>query len=136
MYGTKADNLIKLRDAGIRVPGFTVVRFEEVVDTDRLEGSDVRGALKREWEKKLGLSPSKVYAVRSSCNLEDGDASSFAGQFDTFLNVKEKDVEEKVISCIESLYKDNVKSYMRKKGIDESGVKMNVIVQEMVEDNR
>lgn len=133
MYGTKADNLIKLRDAGIRVPGFTVVRFEEVVDTDRLEGSDVRGALKREWEKTLNLSPFKVYAVRSSCNLEDGDASSFAGQFDTFLNVKEKDVKEKVISCIESLYKDSVKSYMRKKGIDESGVKMNVIVQEMVE---
>ncbi|MCR5637779.1 MAG: phosphoenolpyruvate synthase [Lachnospiraceae bacterium] len=133
MYGAKADNLIKLRDAGIRVPGFTVVRFEEVVDTDRLEAEDVRGALKSGWKEKLSLSPSKAYAVRSSCNLEDSGSSSFAGQFDTFLNVKAVDVEEKVISCIKSLYKDSVKDYMKEKDIKESSVKMNVIVQEMVE---
>ena len=29
MYGNKIDNLIKMRDAGINVPAFTVVPFEE-----------------------------------------------------------------------------------------------------------
>ena len=34
MYGSKIDNLIKLRDNGFNVPAFTVVPYEDAVKDD------------------------------------------------------------------------------------------------------
>ncbi len=120
MYGSKADNLIKLRDAGISVPAFEVIRLDGKTDTD------------------AGLSfisskNTKAYAVRSSCNLEDGSDQSFAGQFATYLNVKPEEVYDKVMLCRDSMYADNVKKYMEYHHLSSDDLKMCVIVQDMVE---
>ena len=36
----------------------------------------------------------KKYAVRSSANIEDGTVNSFAGQFDTYLNVSKEQINK------------------------------------------
>lgn len=120
MYGSKADNLIKLKDAGISVPPFTIISFDENEDVS---------------EKLTFVSSGNAqgYAVRSSCNLEDGADSSFAGQFDTYLNVRPEDVPEKIKLCRDSMYSGNVKKYMEYHQLSDKDLKMCVIVQEMAE---
>ncbi len=118
MYGTKTDNLIKLRENGFNVPAFTVIPYDDAVRDD----------LKAELP-----SSAEKFAVRSSANIEDGMSESFAGQFDTYLNVSREDVPSKVKLIVDSLNNDNVKDYIANRKIDAEDVKMNVIVQDMVD---
>ena len=110
----KDKNLIKLREYGFNVPEFEIIEWE-----DR--------------NKKIDLSKYKgKYAIRSSSNLEDSSDNSFAGLFDTYLNVDSKDIESKVKECFNSINNKNVKEYITNKNIDISDIKMNVIIQKMV----
>ena len=110
----KDKNLIKLREYGFNVPEFEIIEWE-----DR--------------NKKIDLSKYKgKYAIRSSSNLEDSSDNSFAGLFDTYLNVDSKDIESKIKECFNSINNKNVKEYITNKNIDISDVKMNVIIQKMV----
>ncbi len=74
----------------------------------------------------------KLYAVRSSGTMEDLGGFSFAGQYDTTLNVEKKDIPQKVMDCYRSMFSETVLSYLVDRGIDYDGYKMCVIVQEMV----
>lgn len=120
MYGSKADNLIKLRDAGINIPAFTIISARD----------DVEPSEKLTFVSEGSAS---LYAVRSSCNLEDSADSSFAGQFDTYLNVRPEDVPSKIKLCRESMYSDNVKKYMEYHHLSDEDLKMCVIIQEMAD---
>ena len=72
-------------------------------------------------------------AVRSSSTAEDLDDSSFAGQQETFLNVRYIDnLLLYIKKCYASLYSDRVISYRIFKGYDNSNVKMGVCIQKMV----
>ncbi len=156
MYGNKIDNLIKMREAGIRVPDFQIIRFEDVIDLNRYEHiwesqPDGRptecGKLRKRFktcvrddyrEKVEDLTGRKTgtFAVRSSCNLEDGEDSSFAGQFDTFLNVGHEEIAEKVLLCMESMFQENVLCYMEHHHIPFHSLRMCVLVQDMVDADR
>ena len=78
------------------------------------------------------LSESKLYAVRSSGTKEDLDNYSFAGQYQTFLNVKKEDVLNKIIGCYKSMFSEVILSYFINNNISTDCLKMSVIVQEMV----
>ena len=73
------------------------------------------------------------FSVRSSTDNEDGENTSFAGQFDTYLNVSYKDISKYVLNCCKSLNKVNVLKYCGEQGISIEDLKMNVIIQEMIE---
>lgn len=111
----KRKNLEILRQHKFNVPKFDVVTWE-----DR--------------DKEIDITNFKgKYAVRSSSYLEDGENDSFAGQFDTFLNVKSNNINRKVKQCFDSINKNNVKDYLKKKKIKAKNFKMDVIIQEMVD---
>ena len=78
------------------------------------------------------LSSGRKYAVRSSANLEDSAAVSFAGGFNTELNVDPGDVLEAVQNCFTSISGRNIDEYIEKTCSDKSALQMNVVVQEMV----
>ena len=78
------------------------------------------------------LSESKLYAVRSSGTKEDLDNYSFAGQYQTFLNIKKDDVLNKIIGCYKSMFSEVILSYFVNNNISTDYLKMSVIVQEMV----
>ncbi|MEM5811852.1 MAG: phosphoenolpyruvate synthase [Candidatus Aenigmatarchaeota archaeon] len=71
-------------------------------------------------------------AVRSSATAEDLPDASFAGQQETYLNVTEKDLLEKVKFCFASLFTDRAIFYRQEKGFDHFKVKLSVGVQKMV----
>jgi len=72
-------------------------------------------------------------AVRSSATAEDLPDASFAGQQETYLNVRgEEALLEKVRDCFASLFTNRAISYRTDKGFDHFSVYLSVGVQKMV----
>ena len=72
-------------------------------------------------------------AIRSSAIAEDLPNASFAGQQDTYLNIKgESDVLLSVKRCFASLFNSRAISYRKTHNIQLSDVKISVAVQKMV----
>jgi pyruvate,water dikinase len=72
--------------------------------------------------------------VRSSATAEDLPFASFAGQQDTYLNIVGVEaVLDAVRRCWASLWTDRAVSYRESLGLDQSSVKLAVVVQRMVE---
>ncbi len=75
----------------------------------------------------------KAYAVRSSATAEDLPTASFAGQQETYLNVKGADqLLQAVRKCWSSLFTDRAIIYRIKNGLDHRLVYLSVVVQQMV----
>ncbi|WP_256392428.1 phosphoenolpyruvate synthase [Natronoarchaeum rubrum] len=83
---------------------------------------------------ELGDDP--FVAVRSSATAEDLPDASFAGQQETFLNVTEADLLERVRECWASLFTRRAIYYRQKQGFDHSIVDIAVVVQRMVDADR
>ena len=79
------------------------------------------------------LEGEPALAVRSSANAEDLPGLSFAGQQETYLNVRGADaVVAAVKKCWSSLWTPQAISYRHQNGIDQGSVAMAVVVQIMV----
>lgn len=78
-------------------------------------------------------SNDESYAIRSSATAEDLPHASFAGQLDTYLNIRGKDeVIRHIIKCWASLFTDRAVTYRIQNGFDHRKVLLSVIVQKMV----
>ncbi|MBE0424013.1 MAG: phosphoenolpyruvate synthase [Lutibacter sp.] len=76
-------------------------------------------------------------AVRSSATAEDLPEASFAGQHDTFLNIKgEKHLLEAIKNCFASLYTNRAIKYREDKGFEHHGIAISVGVQKMVRSDK
>ena len=85
----------------------------------------------QELEKQISGSTS--YAVRSSATAEDLPDASFAGQQETFLNIRGvENVLEAVRHVFASLYNDRAISYRAHHGFDHGSVALSAAVQQMV----
>ncbi len=86
----------------------------------------------RELSRRAGVSDVEV-AVRSSATAEDLPDASFAGQQETFLNIKgEKALIDACRRCYASLFTDRAISYRKAKGFDHMKVALSIGVQQMV----
>ena len=85
-----------------------------------------------EFNSRLALKDMFV-AVRSSATAEDLVDASFAGQQETYLNVKSADdLIEKVVKCWSSLFTPRAIFYRNEKGFPHEKVFISVGVQKMV----
>ncbi|RLM52470.1 phosphoenolpyruvate synthase [Halorubrum sp. Atlit-28R] len=91
---------------------------EEILDRYRAMGEDGEEAF---------------VAVRSSATAEDLPDSSFAGQQETFLNVREEDLLRRVKECWASLFTQRAIYYRQQRGFPHSEVDIAVVVQRMVD---
>lgn len=119
--GNKAAALGVLRQAGFNVPPGLVIPAAPGGATPR-----VLSRLPAEVADRLGPGP---WAVRSSSTVEDGERASFAGQFETVLNVEAGDLVEAVIACFRSARSERVEAY---RGQRSAGA-MAVLVQPMID---
>ncbi|HEY9734382.1 MAG TPA: phosphoenolpyruvate synthase [Drouetiella sp.] len=72
-------------------------------------------------------------AVRSSATAEDLPDASFAGQQESFLNIRgEKALLEACLNCFASLFTDRAISYRKDKGFGQLDVKLSIGVQKMI----
>lgn len=72
------------------------------------------------------------FAVRSSAVGEDGEALSFAGQFDTVLNVEAADLADAVCRCWASAFSERALEYRRRAHALGDALRVGVIVQRMI----
>ncbi len=159
--GNKAASLIELRKEGFPVPdGFVIDKdtYLEIIRTNQIEdaintllrqltienltttskaicslfeGLTIPSSIKEEIYGKL--SADKSYAVRSSGTKEDMETHSFAGQYETFLNVTAESVIDKMLLCYQSMFSEVILSYFLNNHISFSNMAMSVIVQEMAD---
>src|SRR5215217_2155630 len=112
--------------------------FEEVAEGIRALFSggkvpeEMAGEIRVAYQE-LGEDGETPVAVRSSATAEDLPGMSFAGQQETYLNVRgEEEVLEGVRRCWASLWTARAIGYRLKMGIDQRSVSMGVAVQILV----
>jgi pyruvate,water dikinase len=103
--------------------------IRSVIENFRME-SDIHNEITRVLSIYGG---NEAYAIRSSATAEDLPYASFAGQQDTYLNIRGKDeVIKHIIKCWASLFTDRAVTYRIQNGFDHSKVLLSVVVQKMV----
>ena len=105
-----------------------------------IKSEDLPKNLVLEINNKIKNLPEGYFAVRSSSVAEDLPDASFAGQLDSYLNVKKDDILEKVIDCWASYWNDHVVKYRHDSSIGHLNTGMAVagiavVVQKMVNAN-
>jgi pyruvate,water dikinase len=76
-------------------------------------------------------------AVRSSATTEDLEGASFAGQQETYLNVKgNKDLLLSIKKCFASLFTSRATYYRNKKGFNKVKASLAVVIQKMIDSEK
>jgi phosphohistidine swiveling domain-containing protein len=101
---------------------------EEIVSSHPV-GAVLRDSILEAY-RRMG---SPAVAVRSSATAEDLDSASFAGQHDSFLNVRgERDLIQAIRRCWVSLWSERALRYRHERTLPHFLVRMAVVVQQMV----
>jgi pyruvate,water dikinase len=148
--GGKGASLARMAADGLQVPpGFVVpsTALEERVDVERLRALARSGDHERAQALVLeARAPAAVgtayarlggeVAVRSSACAEDSETASFAGQQETYLNVRgAAEVARRVVDCWASFFSERALFYRSRKG-SLGDLRMAVLVQKMVEPDK
>jgi len=161
--GGKALGLHELKDLGIKVPGWATITasmFKKICASDNqmiqllvqenIEPKEkaglIRGHLKNitldnryqktlsEVWNKISKGGKKPVAVRSSSADEDSKVLSFAGQMDSFLNIRDfQGFLNAVRNCWASLFGERAVLYRIQNKIDPWGSQIALVVQQMIE---
>jgi len=160
--GSKALRLSELRRAGLKVPPAFVVTtdaYRAFVDANELwEAADwverfdkaempsdvVDAIVEAYWALRDQISPLSgeersaradhlPLAVRSSATAEDLAQASFAGQYETYLNLTSLDqILNGVKACWRSLWSERAQAYYQQNGLSPSQIAMGVLVQQQI----
>ena len=130
--GGKAASLSRLAASHPVPPGFAI----PAVPTDTHDAiNGLAAAIElayRDLAKRCG-SPDPAVAVRSSALDEDGSDASFAGQHDTYLNIRGVDLLiDAVRRCVSSASTEAALAYRTRRGLPVDDVRMAVLVQRLV----
>jgi hypothetical protein len=124
--GNKSINQLRLWQLGYHIPDTVVLDFSVCEAFKRQAAADLRDLYDQVIADRLGPS----LAVRCSSNLEDGDDQSFAGVFDTYLDVPNQldEIQEKTV---QSYQKYSLRSDVQREilGYD---VRLSIMVQQMI----
>lgn len=98
-----------------------------------IERAEIAEEIKEAVKSAHSNAGGDAYAVRSSATAEDLPHASFAGQQDTYLNIKGIEAILKHISkCWASLFTERAVIYRIQNGFDHRKVQLSVVVQQMV----
>ncbi|TYQ17746.1 UNVERIFIED_CONTAM: pyruvate,water dikinase [Acetivibrio alkalicellulosi] len=129
-----------ISDAFIRLEAIPSDNVEAIInEVSIIRNLLIASPIPLNLEKAILLSMNTIgeegyYAVRSSATTEDLDGASFAGQQDTYLNVKGKtEILKSIKSCWVSLFNDRAVFYRIHKKINHKEALMAVVVQKMVD---
>lgn len=140
---SKASNLKKLRGANFNVPPFVIIPAKVFDDfraglSEHLTAEDiVQAPLSDSLAQQIldsvhSLSDSDL-AIRSSMVGEDSARHSFAGQLDSFLNVRGTEaVLAAVKACWSSAYGERARAYRKEHNLSDNKITMEVVAQVMV----
>lgn len=131
VVGHKFASLARATHSGFDVPQAVAIRVEanDYYRRNKKWPEGLQDEIRVEAKKML---LSKGVSVRSSSTLEDLGDKSFAGQYDTYLDIRnEDDLKDKVEKCWESAESKLVFDYLDDQASQEAPL-MPVIIQRMV----
>lgn len=117
--GAKAHRLFEMKKNGIPVPDFICIKHE-------VSETTIINAVNQYFNSD------DFFSVRSSASAEDGTEYSFAGQFETFLNVSRAELCLFVKKCFSSVKSERVKAYCDSVDINFNNIEITVIIQRMI----
>src|SRR5215216_5251583 len=121
--GSKAANLAQLAAAGFPIPPGFVIPADAFVDWPKVQAALSAAA------SALGDG---LLAVRSSSAAEDLAGASYAGLYESFLDVDRDQLAEAVRRCWESATSQRVTTYQQHHQQPQDRLAMAVLVQRMV----
>lgn len=159
--GNKAKFLIEMKSNGFNVPNGIVLdsdTYTQIIKSNKIDNNieniikelnkdnakeisekilklfdDVKIEDTIKHEIKANIDLNKNYAIRSSGTKEDLENFSFAGQYETFLNINGiENIEKSIIGCYKSMFSEVLLKYLINNNIELNNLKMSVIIQEMV----
>lgn len=108
-----------------------ILEAYELLDTTSLK--NVKGTVL----EILKSSESIFVAVRSSATTEDLEGASFAGQQETFLNVKgSSELLKNIKKCFASLFTSRATYYRHKKGFERTKASLAIVIQKMIDSDK
>jgi len=120
-------NYLNLKDTGAKA--------RQMMMNARMPG-DLKEAIAKAYQELCGKEYFEV-AVRSSATAEDLPQASFAGQHESYLNIKGTEpVMKAVQKCFASLYTDRAIKYREDNGFAHEKVALSVGVQKMVRSDK
>ena len=135
-----------IEDAGIAEELFSTLDVDGNDEALKTAATDARSLVMKtslppavreeivEAYRTLGRGETEPFvAVRSSATAEDLPDASFAGQHDTFLNVTEGALIQRIKECWASLFAERAVHYRNNQGFDHETVDIAVVVQQMVD---
>lgn len=114
IVGGKAYGLAILKSLGIDIPTTFIIPISSKLHSF-----------------KEFFDANKKYSVRSSADVEDGEKNSFAGMFDSYLDVDIKDLDNSINNVKNSVKNVRVKKYIEHYNLNFPN--MAVIIQEFIE---
>lgn len=141
--GAKAKNLYRLKALGFHVPDWVVIPFSPLLEISTESFHDKTAAQINEiissfafpefyFQKIISLFPADtLFAVRSSAEDEDGSGFSFAGQFESYLNIPKEKLEENIKKVWYSAFSERVLLYRKAHNL-KATFNVSVIIQQMV----
>lgn len=132
IVGGKAASLSRLASLHSVPPGFAIPALPAVHSPLPDELVRAIGDAYRALGERCGVAEMAV-AVRSSAVGEDGAEASFAGQHDTYLNIRGADaVVHAVVRCAQSAASAEALAYRKQQGLPLDDLRSAVLVQELV----
>lgn len=128
--GNKAHTLFRLADTGIQVPATVALSADFLAKLSKESPGEIPWL--PEWTEEVftRLGSNRI-AVRSSGVDEDGAGQSFAGQFESVLDVTRETFTQALATVWKSANAERVQSYRQQHGI-RSNHGFAIILQEMV----
>ncbi|MFW8636981.1 PEP/pyruvate-binding domain-containing protein [Cribrihabitans pelagius] len=124
--GNKALRLSVMKSAGLPVPGGVILRADAIADYTGMSDAQKDAFAIRVFD----LAGGRPVAVRSSASNEDGAGQSFAGVFDSVLDVTAETMRAALDEVVDSFSSARAASYA---GGGEGAGQANIVVQEMVQ---
>ena len=133
--GGKGGALARMFQAGYPVPDGFVILPAAFVD-DAL-APDAWSEVRTQLERLRSEDPSAAFAVRSSAMSEDSAQASFAGEFETVLNVRsDEEIRDAIRSVYHSRQSERVQAYSQARGMAPAapggGHEIAVVIQQLV----
>ncbi len=126
----KIENLLKKIDND----DFKSVEEASVKIHSLFENGDIPQDIIEALDFAYGFLGNSAVAVRSSATAEDLPGSSFAGQYDTYLNIKgKKELYKYMKKCWASLWNSRALAYRLKHNIDNKDLGHGVVVQRLID---
>jgi len=132
--GLQQTILTALQDVDVSIPASLETASASIRASFERAGipADLASAISTAYSSLVNHHPNPV-AVRSSATAEDLPEASFAGQQDTYLNVRDTEaLLDTVKKCWSSLWTARAIAYRIKNNMDQNAVALAVVVQEMV----